>query len=76
MCVCVCACGKGGGIFGEGVCMHVCTYTEFLQADSYPFHALQFLAVCCLDALFCLPPVPESVQSFMSVGIRGWMCST
>lgn len=43
-----------------------CTYAEFLQTDSYPFHALQFFPVGCLDALFCLSLISESVQPIMS----------
>ena len=39
-----------------------CTYTEFLQTDSHSFYALQFFAVCCLDALFCLSLISESVE--------------
>lgn len=58
----------------------VCTYAEFLQTDSYLFDALQFFPVCCLDALFCLPLVSESVQpimsaffsfNFLGVGVHG-----
>lgn len=56
-------CGKGEAEFG---CLVVCTYAEFLQTDSYLFDALQFFAVRCLDALFCLPLVSESVQPIMS----------
>lgn len=54
---------RGVGVPGYGC---ACTYAEFLQADSDPFHALQFFAVCCLDALFCLSLISESVQPVTS----------
>lgn len=57
-------CGKGEAEFGY--LWFVCTYAEFLQTDSYLFDALQFFPVRCLDALFCLPLVSESVQQIMS----------
>lgn len=65
---------KGCGSSGVRVrvYMYVCTYAEFLQTDSNPFHALQFFAVSCLDALFCLPLIPESVQPVMLAVFRGW----
>lgn len=49
------------GVGVPGVCGCACTYAEFLQTDSYSFYALQFFAVCCLDALFCLSLISESI---------------
>ena len=40
----------------------MCTYAEFLQTDSYPFDAVQFFPVSCLDAFLRLPLVSESAR--------------